>query len=180
MNKNKANNLIDLIIYVSSLLFVFIAFGVLATNNHPPLIEKKFQHIRQHSNLSTPILPVAVIKTDTLTLNHMYCKASRCKPSPLALSHNGKIYINKDISLSTPYGDSLLYHELVHVAQYHTKGNAKDCYEWQEREKTAYMLQWKWNDDQRSAAYDSINNEEVELMIDYSHTNNMYMKCNER
>jgi len=159
------------LLHITGLLYVIMAFGVLATPNHPPLIERQFQHIRENSNLSTPILPVAVIRTDSTTINHMYCKATRCKPSPLALSYNGKIYINKDINLSTPYGESLLYHELVHVAQYHTRGNAKDCYDWQERERTAYMLQWKWNDKH------SIDNTEVELMLKYVSSNEMYTKC---
>jgi hypothetical protein len=63
----------------------------------------------------------------------------------VAAAKSNLIMLTKYVDLDTPEGDSILYHELVHVAQWYTKGTAKTCKEWADNEIQAYQLQYKYS-----------------------------------
>ena len=64
--------------------------------------------------------------------------------SAWAATKSNMIFLTKNVRLNEPEGDSILYHELVHIVQNATFGAAQECREWADREAQAYMLQYRY------------------------------------
>ena len=76
-------------------------------------------------------------------IHSLVCKRSKTCAA-WAVAKWNKIFLGPQVDLDTPEGDSILYHELVHVVQYYMHGNATTCEEWSAREQQAYMLQYNY------------------------------------
>jgi len=65
-----------------------------------------------------------------------------CRPTAAAPDH--RIYLSEEIDLRSVDGQSVLYHELIHVLQYLENGHAENCIDYVHRETEAYNLQYAW------------------------------------
>jgi len=88
---------------------------------------------------------VSLFHVDKITLQHILC-GRPCAPAPIAVTTPNNIYLaDRYVDLNTPYGESILFHESVHLLQFHNKGSADTCSEWINREIEAYSLQVIYN-----------------------------------
>jgi len=114
-------------------------------NPTPEYVKLLLNHIHSISGLEVPeydnpLFP-KIILTDKQTVSTVVCGTAKSCLA-VAATKGTTIYIStKDINLNTPEGDTVLYHELVHVAQFTSRGVAKNCIEWRDREIQAYLLQ---------------------------------------
>jgi len=84
-----------------------------------------------------------VIHVEDKIIHQLVCKKKRSCAAWAATKWN-KVFLGPQVDLDTPEGDSILYHELVHVVQYYMYGNATTCEQWADREQQAYMLQYRY------------------------------------
>lgn len=107
----------------------------------PAFVVPLMQWVEREMGTTTPIMP-EVIASRSQFFNILGGMAARVAGRPQALYKAGKIYLNSDRwDPEDPMQVSLLVHELVHHAQYFSRGkwpcsNAK--------EEQAYTLQNKW------------------------------------
>lgn len=72
-------------------------------------------------------------------LRDMICPGRECAVH--ALQVRERIYLDQDLDMADVQNAAILYHEAVHFLQWASKGEAKNCEEWMEREYEAYGLQ---------------------------------------
>jgi hypothetical protein len=133
------------------LTFLFVLFLSSSANgkgviNHD-YVQLLFKHIHLSSDLKipekgTPNYPTIVFVPYEEVYKLVCPETMQC--GAVAAAKWNVIMLSKYVDLDTPEGDSILYHELVHVAQWHTRGVAKTCKEWTDNEIQAYQLQHKY------------------------------------
>jgi hypothetical protein len=111
-------------------------------------IDLLLKHINVSSGLGipkkgTPEYPTIVFAPAEEVYKLVCHNSLKC--TAVAAAKWNLILLTKYVDLATPEGDSILYHELVHVAQWYTKGTAKTCKEWTDNEIQAYLLQHKYS-----------------------------------
>lgn len=72
-------------------------------------------------------------------INGLVCKKKNCDAQ--AATKNTTVFLVNGLDLNTIEGESILYHELVHVAQFYNYGHNSSCKSWVKREVQAYQLQ---------------------------------------
>ena len=72
-------------------------------------------------------------------LNGMVCKNRNCNAQ--AATKNTTVFLVNGLDVNTVEGESILYHELVHILQFHNFGKNPNCKSWIKREVQAYQLQ---------------------------------------
>ena len=110
-------------------------------------IELLMKHIELSTGLSAPVKGEIhyprVIYTDDLTVHQLVCKRKKTC-SAWAATKSNMVFLTHKVKLDEPEGDSILYHELVHVMQNAMYGPATSCDEWSSREVQAYQLQHRY------------------------------------
>ena len=72
-------------------------------------------------------------------LNGMVCKNRDCNAD--AATKDTTIFLVTGLDVYTVAVESILYHELVHILQFHNFGRNPNCKSWIKREVQAYQLQ---------------------------------------
>ena len=72
-------------------------------------------------------------------LNSMVCKNKNC--SAKAATKDTTVFLVNGLDVNTVEGESILYHELVHILQFYNFGKNPNCKSWVKREVQAYQLQ---------------------------------------
>jgi len=72
-------------------------------------------------------------------INGMVCKSNNCNAQ--AAAKGNTIFLVNGSDVTTVKGESILYHELIHILQFHNFGETLDCKNWVQREIEAYQLQ---------------------------------------
>ena len=72
-------------------------------------------------------------------LNGMVCKNRNCNAQ--AATKDTTVFLVNGLDVNTVEGESILYHELVHILQFHNFGKNPNCKSWIKREVQAYQLQ---------------------------------------
>jgi uncharacterized protein YjaZ len=72
-------------------------------------------------------------------INGIVCKNRNCNAK--AATKDTTIFLVNGLDVNTVEGESILYHELVHVLQFHNFGKNPNCKSWIKREVQAYQLQ---------------------------------------
>ena len=72
-------------------------------------------------------------------LNGMVCKNKNCNAQ--AAAKDTTVFLVNGLDVNTVEGESILYHELVHILQFHNFGKNPNCKSWIKREVQAYQLQ---------------------------------------
>ena len=72
-------------------------------------------------------------------INGLVCKKKNCDAQ--AATKNTTVFLVNGLDLNTIEGESILYHELVHVAQFYNYGHNSSFKSWVKREVQAYQLQ---------------------------------------
>jgi len=110
-------------------------------------IELLMKHIELSTGMSAPrkgeIHYPRVIFTDDVTVHQLVCKRKK-SCSAWAATKSNMVFLTSKVKLDEPEGDSILYHELVHVMQNAMYGPATSCDEWAHREVQAYQLQHRY------------------------------------
>jgi len=98
--------------------------------------------ICDHSAMTTPPFGVStypiIYQSTAEYLNTIICCGAT------AVTYRNQIYLSEFIDLNTVKGQSVLYHELVHVVQNYNNLTAKNCNDWVRNEIQAYELQRQW------------------------------------
>lgn len=71
----------------------------------------------------------------------------QCRCRAHALFVEGGIRLTQDVNLDTNEGRAILFHELVHGAQWAAHGVAMGCADWLARENEAVTLERRWRVD---------------------------------
>jgi hypothetical protein len=72
-------------------------------------------------------------------INGMVCKNKECTAQ--AAAKDTTVFLVNGLDVTTIEGESILYHELIHILQFHNFGATSTCDSWVEREIEAYQLQ---------------------------------------
>lgn len=88
--------------------------------------------------IGDPHFPNVVFVTQHF-INEIVCKNRNCNAE--AATKDATIFLVNDLDLNTVEGESILYHELVHILQFHNFGKNANCKSWIKREIQAYQLQ---------------------------------------
>ena len=72
-------------------------------------------------------------------INGMVCKNTDCNAQ--AAARETTVFLVNGLDVTTVEGESILYHELIHILQFHNFGATLTCDSWVEREIEAYQLQ---------------------------------------
>lgn len=110
-------------------------------------IDLLLKHIGANLHVPVPdkgdmFYPHIIFSTQTEVDSLVCNKGKRCGAWAGTKWH--KVFLGPYVDLDTPEGDTILYHELVHVVQFYTHGAAKTCQQWADNEVQAYMLQYKY------------------------------------
>ena len=109
------------------------------------LVREMMSEAQSISNYKEQPAQVSLFHVDKITLQYILC-GRPCTPAPIAVTIPNNIYLaDRHVDLNTPYGESILFHESVHLLQFHNKGSADTCQEWINREIEAYSLQVIYN-----------------------------------
>ena len=106
-------------------------------------LSEMLRHIHETTGMavpgrSDPEYP-NVVFVDQNFINGLVCKKRNCNAQ--AATKNTTVFLVDGLDIRTVEGESILYHELVHVAQFHNWGNNENCKSWIKREVQAYQLQ---------------------------------------
>lgn len=88
--------------------------------------------------IGDPHFPNVVFVTQQF-INGIVCKNRNCNAE--AATKDATIFLVDGLDLNTVEGESILYHELVHILQFHNFGKNPNCKSWIKREVQAYQLQ---------------------------------------
>jgi hypothetical protein len=80
-----------------------------------------------------------ILFVDQDFIEQMACKGEACDAP--AFTKGPTVFMADDLDLAEILGESILYHELVHVLQYYNYGGNDGCKSWSKRELQAYQLQ---------------------------------------
>ena len=111
-------------------------------------IDLLLRHIELATGMPVPTkgmmyYPQVVFVEDKI-IHQLVCNKKRTCAAWAATKWN-KVFLGPHVDLDTPEGDSILYHELVHVVQFYMHGgNAQTCDQWADREVQAYQLQYRY------------------------------------
>jgi len=106
-------------------------------------IKEMLRHVHETTGMEVPGENHAnfpnVVFVDQNFINGLVCKKRNCNAQ--AATKNSTVFLVDGLNIEGIEGESILYHELVHVAQYHNWGNNENCKSWIKREVQAYQLQ---------------------------------------
>jgi len=89
-------------------------------------------------DVKSPHFPKFLFVTQQF-INGIVCKNRNCNAQ--AATKDTTIFLVNGLDVNTVEGESILYHELVHVLQFHNFGKNPNCKSWIKREVQAYQLQ---------------------------------------
>jgi hypothetical protein len=89
-------------------------------------------------DVKSPHFPKILFVTQQF-INGIVCKNRNCNAQ--AATKDTTIFLVNGLDVNTVEGESILYHELVHVLQFHNFGKNPNCKSWIKREVQAYQLQ---------------------------------------
>ena len=72
-------------------------------------------------------------------INGMICKNKNCNAQ--AAAKDATVFLVNGLDVTTIEGESILYHELIHILQFYNFGATSSCDNWVQREIEAYQLQ---------------------------------------
>jgi hypothetical protein len=72
-------------------------------------------------------------------ISGMVCKKNSCNAQ--AAAKDNIIFLVNGLDVTTIEGESILYHELIHILQFYNFGATSTCDSWVQREIEAYQLQ---------------------------------------
>ena len=81
-----------------------------------------------------------IVFVDQSFIEQLACKSQKCG-APAYTKSDATILLADDLDLNRIEGQSILYHELVHVVQFFNYGGNDSCKSWTKREVQAYILQ---------------------------------------
>ena len=136
--------LLTVLTFICSSIYLVIPSAGLAAdrldNKHLKLL---LLRIQQKTGMSVPEVggknfPNVVFVTQQF-LNSMVCKNKNC--SAKAATKDTTVFLVNCLDVNTVEGESILYHELVHILQFYNFGKNPNCKSWVKREVQAYQLQ---------------------------------------
>ena len=136
--------LLTVLTFICSSIYSVIPSAGLAAdrldNKHLKLL---LLRIYQKTGMSVPEVggknfPNVVFVTQQF-LNSMVCKNKNC--SAKAATKDTTVFLVNGLDVNTVEGESILYHELVHILQFYNFGKNPNCKSWVKREVQAYQLQ---------------------------------------
>jgi hypothetical protein len=136
--------LLTVLTFICSSIYLVIPSAGLAAdrldNKHLKLL---LLRIQQKTGMSVPEVggknfPNVVFVTQQF-LNSMVCKNKNC--SAKAATKDTTVFLVNGLDVNTVEGESILYHELVHILQFYNFGKNPNCKSWVKREVQAYQLQ---------------------------------------
>lgn len=136
--------------FLATLAFVWLSNSVILPSSVVAADRLENEHLKelllriyQKTGMSVPKVgdpnfPNVVFVTQQF-LNGMVCKNRNCNAE--AATKDATVFLVNGLDVSTVEGEGILYHELVHILQFHNFGRNPDCKSWIKREVQAYQLQ---------------------------------------
>ena len=131
-----------IVVYLSS-FSVTSSIGLAAERLENKHLKQLLLRIYQKTGMSVPEVgdpnfPNVVFVTQQF-LNGMVCKNRDCNAE--AATKDTTVFLVNGLDVNTIEGESILYHELVHILQFHNFGRNPNCKSWIKRKVQAYQLQ---------------------------------------
>ena len=135
---------------LTALMFVWLSNSIFLPSSAVAADRLENKHLKQlllrihkKTGMSVPEVgdahfPSVVFVTQQF-INGMICKNKNCNAQ--AAAKDATVFLVNGLDVTTIEGESILYHELIHILQFYNFGATSTSDNWVQREIEAYQLQ---------------------------------------